>query len=180
MLAHNKYQIERSPLYQLSSKRKLFNLLVVQNQLLNNPKNAKKLGNFLTEIKDVCAFQKFVRADNYRVFTEKKSGRIIQDPKPALKLIHKKLANLLAHIITPNYLHSGVKTQSYVTNASSHLQTPEFVLKMDIHKFYQSCQKEFIFKAFKYDFKIPDDIAWLMADWFLIIALFQQAALLAS
>ena len=164
MLAPNKYQIERSPLYQLSSKRKLFYLLAVQNELLNNPKNAKKLSNFLTEINNVPAFQKFVTADNYRVFPEKKSGRIIQDPNLALKLIHKKLANLLAHIIPPDYLHSGVKTKSYVTNATTHKQTPQFVLKMDIHKFYQSCQKEFIFKAFKYDFKMPDNIAWLMAD----------------
>ena len=164
MQAHTKYLIERSPLYQLSSKSKLFNLLVLENQLLKNPKHVKELGKFLIEINNASTFKKFVTANNYRVFTDKDSGRTIQDPKPALKLIHKKLANLLSHIITPDYLHSGVKTKSYVTNATSHKQTPQFALKMDIHKFYQSCQKEFIFKAFKYDFKMPDDIAWLMAD----------------
>jgi hypothetical protein len=164
MSAINKYEIEKSPLYKLSSKSKLFSILVLENKLLSSSKNREKLGHCLSKISNVSAFQLLISGNNYRVFVDKKSNRTIQDPKLFLKLVHKKLTNLLSRIITPDYLHSGVKTKSYVTNARHHTETPQFVLKLDIHKFYRSCSKEFIFKSFKYDFKMPDDVAWLIAD----------------
>ncbi len=164
MSAINKYEIEKSPLYKLSSKRKLLSILVTENKLLHISRNRKELGNYLSYISNVEALQQLVKENNYRVFVDKNSNRTIQDPKLFLKLVHKKLTNLLSRIITPDYLHSGVKTKSYVTNAQHHTETPKFVLKLDIHKFYRSCSKEFIFKSFKYDFKMSDDVAWLITE----------------
>lgn len=85
-------------------------------------------------------------------------------PKPFLKLVHKKLANLLSRIETPNYLHSGVKRKSYVTNGRYHAKPSSYALTLDLSKFYQSSSKEFIFKAFKYNFNMSDDVAWLVTD----------------
>jgi RNA-directed DNA polymerase len=159
-----KYNLDKSPLYGLSSKTKLYKILVENNNLLHIPQNNKKLGNILVKINNVAKLQTFLKGKNYRVFPEKQSNRIIQDPNLFLKLVHKKLANLLSRINTPEYLHSGVKRKSYVTNATHHLGTSSYILKLDLRKFYQNCSKEFIFKAFKYNFNIPDDVAWLITD----------------
>ncbi|GAB6139574.1 hypothetical protein JCM14076_03030 [Methylosoma difficile] len=164
MRERNKYPLNKSPLFGLTSKAKLYKLLVTDNRLLHIPKNDKKLGAILLEVNNANKLEALLQQSNYRIFEEKQSGRVIQDPKPFLKLVHKKLANLLSRIYTPDYLHSGVKGKSYVSNAEHHLKTPSFLLKLDLRKFYQNCSKEFVFKAFKYTFDMPDDVAWLVAN----------------
>ena len=58
--------------------------------------------------------------DPYKRWLDKKSGRMIQEPRPKLAKIHRRIAVLLARIDTPAYLHSAKKGRSYISNASAH------------------------------------------------------------
>lgn len=82
--------------------------------------------------------------DNYMEF-DIKTGRWIEDPKPALKKIHSRFAKLLAQIETPDYLHSAVKGSSYITNAAKHTAFSPSV-KIDLKKFYISARSAEVFR----------------------------------
>ena len=43
-------------------------------------------------------------ADPYKRWIDKKSGRAIQEPRPKLAKVHRRIATLLARIDTPAYL----------------------------------------------------------------------------
>ena len=100
MNTHKRVPLKGSALFRLTSPRRLAEMLLVPRATLER----------LVEAGD----------DNYLVRPDRKSGRIIEEPKPQLKLIHQRFARLLAQIETPDYLHSGVKGRSYITNANAH------------------------------------------------------------
>lgn len=99
--------------------------------------------------------------DNYRVFMV--DGREIQCPKFKLNKIHTRIASLLCRIEMPDFLHSGVKKKSYVTNANAHLGDHP-VLTMDISSFFKSISKTSIYNSFLQYFNISPDIAGLLAE----------------
>ena len=108
--------IEQSPLFGLSSRKKLAqNILKVELPFLERLANGKS---------------------NYSVFTRVTGGkqRHIQHPCPTLQKIHFKLFILLAKLETPDYLHSGVVGRSYVTNAMVHIGNVPLV-NLDIKKY---------------------------------------------
>ena len=93
------YPLNQSPLYKLSTKNKLADLLhLTPKQLVAVVRNTASL----------------YRLDNI-------DGRQIEDPKHQLKGIHTRLQKLLSRIKTPDYLHSGVKGLSYISNAMAHV-----------------------------------------------------------
>src|ERR1022692_2970270 len=47
------------------------------------------------------------KSDNYLRF--EKAGRHIEEPKPTLKRIHRRFADLLGQLEIPSYLHSAIK-----------------------------------------------------------------------
>src|SRR5438128_2438395 len=59
-------------------------------------------------------------AANYSVWQHRGAERTIEEPKAVLKAVHARVAWLLGQIETPEYLHSGVKKRSYITNAARH------------------------------------------------------------
>lgn len=78
-----------SALFKLTSTRRLAEILLVPRELIDRwaaPGDS-----------------------NYLIRQDRKSGRTIEEPKPQLKLLHKRFARLLSQIETPDYLHSGVK-----------------------------------------------------------------------
>jgi|TARA_Y100001001_G_scaffold78177_1_gene76168 hypothetical protein len=96
--------------------------------------------------------------DNYLVRPDRKSGRIIEEPKPQLKLIHQRFARLLAQIETPDYLHSGVKGRSYITNANAH-GADDACVKLDIKKFFPSSSSHHVQRFFEDVLEYPPDVA---------------------
>ena len=138
------YQIENSQLYRLRNRCTLA-------RLLNLPKN------YFREDHNYC----------YDEFTEPKpngdGARKFTVPSNDLKDIQKNICKLLERIKTPQWVMSGKKSCSYITNAEVHLKH-RFVKTMDISKFYDSAQRSRIYKMFTQTFKMEHDIAWIITD----------------
>lgn len=101
-------------------------------------------------------------ATKYRVFLNKKS-REIQEPKPELQRLHKRIHVLLSRVAVPDYLHSAVKGVSYLTNARAHSGSAP-ALKLDVRKFFQSVPKWAVFDFFYRVMHCRKDVAGLLAD----------------
>lgn len=138
------YPIEKSPLYRIRNRRKLA-------VLLGLPEN-------YFSYKHQHEYYEFSRpkpnGDGERHFTV---------PSEELKLIQKILCRLLTRIETSDWVMSGKKHCSYITNAEKHVQN-QFVKTMDISQFYDSVQKKHIYKMFKETFRMAEDISWIMTD----------------
>lgn len=138
MSTHKRVPLKGSALFRLTSPRRLAEMLLVPRATLER----------LVEAGD----------DNYLVRADRKSGRTIEEPKPQLKLIHQRFARLLAQIETPDYLHSGVKGRSYITNANAH-GADHACVKLDIKKFFPSSSSHHVQRFFEEVFEYPPDVA---------------------
>src|SRR3989338_5705181 len=139
MANHKFYPLNQSPLYALSSKRRM----------------AKILGAPLERIRILSS------PNFYNEFSTAK-GREVQEPKPELKRIHRRIKTLLCRISPPPYLFSGVQGKGYIDNARYHQKNTHF-LTTDIKTFYPSCKEIYVHKAFIMDFKMPPDVAGFLA-----------------
>jgi RNA-directed DNA polymerase len=137
------YSLDQSPIYRLRTRRKLanqFNLSV--NEL-------EKLAK---------------RQDNYRVFIigkDKNKPRQVEEPKPHLERIHRRLFNLLRRIEPPVYLHSGIKGKSYISNAKIHIGS-DTLITLDIEKFFPSTLGWHVFEFFHDVMSCTKDVAGLL------------------
>lgn len=103
--------------------------------------------------------------ENYQVFYLEKTGgkkREIQAPKFELDRVHSRIASLLARVKVPDYLHSGVKGRSSVTNAKVHVGNVP-VLTLDIKNFYPSVSEKSVFQFYKTALSCSQDVAGLLA-----------------
>ena len=77
--------------------------------------------------------------NNFRTFEIKQGIKLrkVEVPKRRLERIHRKRFSLLERIEKPEYLHSGIKGRSYITNAKVHTGSVPLV-KLDLKKFYPS------------------------------------------
>lgn len=96
--------------------------------------------------------------ENYCVRNDRKSGRLIEEPKDLLKQVHARVAWLLGQVVTPEYLHSGVKKRSYVTNATVH-SIDGGAIKLDIQKFFPSVRAAAVCHFFADVMEYPMDVA---------------------
>ena len=136
------YPLDQSPLYSIPSRKKLAGLLGL------SPAALKKLAD---------------RPTKYAQFTIKQGGkeRPIQAPKAALEKVHRKLFTFLVRIEKPQYLHSGRKKHSYITNAETHRGAVPLV-KLDIKKFYPSIDGGRVYRFFNEALKCSPDVAGLL------------------
>jgi RNA-directed DNA polymerase len=95
---------------------------------------------------------------NYLVRLDRKTGRLIEEPKALLKQVHIRMAKLLSQIETPSYLHSGVRQRSYITNASEHA-AEDRAIKLDVRKFFPSARAAAVFAFFHETMEYPKDVA---------------------
>jgi len=84
--------------------------------------------------------------------------RELEIPKDRLKRIHSRIHHQLSLLPTPDYLHSGVKGRSSLTNGRAH-EDAKSALTLDIKKFYPSCSASAVFEFFRYRLQQPRDIA---------------------
>lgn len=141
---HRSYKKNQSPLYKLRSRRKLASLF----------------GMTIKELESLAN-----RNDNYRVFfigKNKDKPRQVEEPKPHLKRIHHRLFKILQRIEAPEYLHSGVKGKSYLTNAKAHVGMDR-LLKLDIKKFFPSTLTWHVFDFFHNVMLCSRDVSGLLA-----------------
>lgn len=138
------YEINQSPLYKLSSKRKLATILQIE-------------------------YASLLRAKDWINYTigeiEKGSGgfRTIYDPCRELKQVQRRIKNLLSRISIPNWVFSGRKGVCHVDNGKYHEHSVYFV-QSDLHAFYDSCSREHVYRLFKDRFKCSSDVSALLSD----------------
>lgn len=141
------YSIECSPLYKLNNKNQLAELLYTELK-------------FIQEIRSSRQY--------YKIWEEPKDSgheiRVIETPCKKLKRIQGRLLQLLSRIDTPDYLKSGKKGEDYISNARYHKESSSNCLCIDINKFYPSVSKEYVFRAFKNDFQMSEDLAGLITE----------------
>lgn len=137
-----RYQVNQSPLYKLSSQRKLATTLGVS---LSTMRGVMKRGE-----------------KNYK-FGVTESKRDIQIPKSQLYRIHSRINTLLSRVAPPDYLMSGVKGRSHVKNAKAHMGNVA-VAKIDIKKFYPSTTKEILIRGFRKKLACSKDVAESLAE----------------
>lgn len=138
------YSLTDSPFYKLKTKKKLAQLLDVDMSQLTEMANSDA---------------------GYRIFThfgKKGKPREIQTPHGLRERLHTRIASLLVRIKQPEYLHSGIKSKTHITNASAHLGDNE-VFKLDIEAFFASTDHEKVFDFFKRKLKSSSDVAELLA-----------------
>lgn len=138
------YEINQSPLYKLSSKRKLAAILQIE-------------------------YASLLRAKDWINYTvseiEKASGgfRTIYDPCRELKQVQRRIKNLLSRISIPNWVFSGCKGVCHVDNGKYHEHSVYFI-QSDLHAFYDSCSRERVYRLFKDRFKCSSDVSALLSD----------------
>ena len=138
-----KYELEQSPLYKLSSKRKLAEILQLDLSSLGSTELAK-----LTS--------------QYRIFVDRDTRRFITEPVGALLAVHKRLLRLFGRVLPREYVHSATKKRSYKTNAEQHVGNQN-VLKIDIKKFFPSVRFCFVHSFFANSLQCSPDIATILA-----------------
>lgn len=129
---------------------------------LNSHKVLAKILDCTTDgIKKICKQPN----DYYSVFeitAPGKKSRVVQNPKPQLKKIHKKLKRILSDIILPDYVYSGSRGRSYKGNAQAHVGNRR-VATMDIQKFFPSCSEKIVWCFFYEKLSMAPDVARTLA-----------------
>ncbi|EGR8991485.1 hypothetical protein BST55_08740 [Vibrio vulnificus] len=138
MKKNKPYKINQSPLYKLTSHKKLASCLGVENE-----QTLRRL---------------IKHGDNNYYVSKLPDGRVIEVPKPQLNRVHRRINKLLTRIEVPDYLNSGVKGRSNVKNARDHVGKLS-VLKLDIKKFYPSVTEQQIARCFVKSFSCTKDVA---------------------
>ncbi|EKU57430.1 MULTISPECIES: reverse transcriptase family protein [Acinetobacter] len=133
------YDISQSILYKLHSKRKLSDILGIPLNSFKVLKNDSYYSCFDLE--------------------QKNKIRSIQQPIDQLFIVHQRIASLLGRIHHPDYLHSGRKKHSIITNASQHLFSDKRTLTIDIESFFTSTTRDKVFQFFMRELKQSPDVA---------------------
>ena len=138
------YEIDQSPLYMLSNKRKLAALLQIESTSLSHAKDW--INYTVSEI-------------------EKSSGgfRTIYNPCDELKQVQRRIKILLSRISIPNWVFSGRKGVCHVDNGKFHEHSVYFI-QSDLHAFYDSCSRECVYRLFKDRFKCSSDVSAILSD----------------
>lgn len=139
-----RYSFDQSPFYKLRSKARLASILKI------TPSELK--AHLQTSNSDYSEFD---------LTNPSGKKRHIEEPKPKLKRIHKRIENLLNRIFPPDYLFSPVKRRSYVTNAKQHV-TSKQVNVLDIKKYYPSTRASRVFQFFNKGMSCDRDVAGVL------------------
>lgn len=136
------YPIHQCVFYKCKSKKKLANLLKVDyDKLFNLSRNIE---------------------EEYFSFHSNKR-RQITAPKKELKVIQKRILNLLNKIEKPNWLISSTKNKSYLDNALFH-ENASYVCTTDIRNFYNNCTRDRVYQFFTKKLFTSPDVAKLLTD----------------
>lgn len=136
------YALNQCPLFKMMSKRKLASLLGFDASVLQTLAN---------------------RTTNYHCFdiAQGEKKRRIEVPKRALERVHRRLFTFLERIEKPEYLHSGRKKRSYITNAQVHVGLAPMV-KLDLKKFYPSVAFSRVYRFFHDALLCSSDVSGLL------------------
>lgn len=89
--------------------------------------------------------------------------RNITAPDRRIKEIQTRILQLLQKVERPEWLISGEKGKCYIDNGKKHIHSNYF-LTMDIKKFYDNCEREYVFRFFRDRLLMAGDLAGLCTD----------------
>lgn len=157
MKVYKPYPPDQSPLYALTSKRKLADVLGIPLKDLV----------FLASLKD-GNYQEWPlrqkRRDELAGIKASAKVRFVQQPMPLLRTLHDRTAALLGRIEKPSFVFSATKGRSYLDNALQHrdnIDQPAF--KVDIKSFYPEVKYRWVRRFFEQDMKCAPDVARFLA-----------------
>lgn len=137
------YEIKDSIFFRLKSKKKLAIILNSTISELNN-------------ISDDRLYNRYI---------DKSSGkpREIEHPTGRLEIIHTRIASLICRIKQPDYMHSGIKGRSHLSNAKMHIgHFP--VLVTDLESFFKNTKAKSIFGFFYNVLECSQDVATILSN----------------
>lgn len=137
------YALNQSPFFKLYAIPRLCELLNINRAQLNHL---------------------IASSENYNVFNKIVRGKVrrIEAPKPLLASVHSRIFELLCRIHVPDYLHSGVRGRSYITNAKAH-DGHKAGFKLDIRAFYPSTTWDQVYRLFRGQFRCSHTVAEKLA-----------------
>ena len=142
---YKKYPLNQCALYKCRTKKKL----------------AVYMGTDLCEIRMILDTMKY---HSFQI--PKKNGidmRNITSPCHTLKKAQTRILRLLEGINRPDWLMSGEKGKSYITNAKYHSINP-YCLTADISSFYDNCTREYVYSFFKNKLQCSPDVSKILTD----------------
>jgi hypothetical protein len=89
--------------------------------------------------------------------------RQITAPKYALKCVQRRILNLIQYIERPEWVIAGTKEKCYIDNGKFHLNS-NYVLTVDIKKFNDNCQREYVYRFFRDKMLNSPDVAKILTD----------------
>lgn len=136
---------------------------------LYNCKSEKKLSQYLL-INDFNYYKKLrddLKVNPMPYYRYKNdiavSGREFFQCLEKIAHIHTRLRKLFGNLPKEAYLKSGIKKQSYITNAQSHAQSNHFFL-IDIKSFFPSITKDYIKQELILTYKQSSNVAEFVAN----------------
>lgn len=91
--------------------------------------------------------------------------RETQTPKGQLRQIHERMKKLLERIIRPDYFYGPVRGRSNEKNVEIHTGK-NYVYTFDIKSFFPRTGRELIYRCFRYDFRMSDEVSGLLCELF--------------
>lgn len=140
-----KYSIDQCALYKCQSRKRLEALLTIEPGDLRNIQSAIKYSSFQIEKK---------HSDEKRTITA---------PQKTLKAVQARILSLIERVERPEWLISGEKGKSYIDNGKAH-QNSNYMLAIDIRKFYDNCKRNWVYLFFKEKLKTSPDVAKTLTD----------------
>lgn len=134
------------PLYGLKSKKMLKRLLCIEDS------------KFLK--------QDYVASMVSPYIDKKGKPRLIESPREELKIIQKRIKQMLGQIVVPSNVFSGIKGRSYADNAVMHTgENRRNLFKIDLTAFFPSISRETVYCFFCEDLCCSPDIAEILTNF---------------
>lgn len=138
------YSIKDCALYKCTTKKRLA-------ELLNS--NVLKIKDLMDESRNYTTFYEA---------TDIKKKRLIERPNKELDIIHTRIASLLCRVSQPDFVHSGVKSKSHVSNARSHIGSHP-LLTTDLKSFFPSTSRDIVFNFFLKKLLCSPDVSEILS-----------------
>ena len=128
---------------------------------------SKKMLRHLLRIED----SKFLKQDYVALMVspyidKKEKPRLIEPPREELKIIQKRIKQMLGQIMVPGNVFSGIKGRSYADNAMMHTgEKRRNLFKIDLTAFFPSISRETVYSFFCKDLCCSFDIAEILTNF---------------
>lgn len=140
-----RYDITQCALYKCGNKPRLAKLLLLDLASL-------------TRVHDIISYHSF--EIDKKGSTER---RMITAPDKEVKVIQRRIFELLQRVMRPVWLMSGEKGKSYIDNGKAHING-KYALTIDIRKFYDNCKRDRVYRFFAETLMTSPDVAKLLTD----------------